>query len=220
MYWPLRLRLGLHGSRKRRKTRPSHWQGVLIDDDSGTETPLAIEVGKFPPLYVIAEFPPPGILLNRPLSDSNPELQIKLKGDAQELERFTRELGASRFEIEFNWHWDAFNRLLAKIGHAFAVAILGMDGFEHFLTPLILGQSAYFSHYIGGVTSQMDELAPPRDLQLGIREIDTQPMVFARTTIFGNRRFPTYEIVVGRITDLDLIRRKIALTAQRYSSRS
>jgi hypothetical protein len=144
MYWPLRLRLGVRG--RRRKQRITHWQGVVIDDDTGIETPVAFEVEKIPRIYVVAEFPSPGILKGLIPIDSNPEFKLHLKGDKTELQQFMVAMGVAKQEVVFDWHWGPFNRLLAKIAHAYAVASLGLDGFEHFLPPLIVGDAPYFSH--------------------------------------------------------------------------
>src|SRR4051794_10469240 len=45
MYWPLRLRLGIMGSRKRRKERLTHWPAVLIDNDRQEEMPIGGQAG-------------------------------------------------------------------------------------------------------------------------------------------------------------------------------
>jgi hypothetical protein len=88
--------------------------------------------------------------------------------------------------------------MLAKITHAFAAGVMGLSRFDPFLPSIILGKSHNFSHYIGGITSPEDELQPPTDLEIGMKECGTEQLIFVRTTIFGNRRFPTYEIIVGR----------------------
>jgi hypothetical protein len=43
-----------------------------------------------------------------------------------------------------------FGRMLAKIGHSYTVAQLGLDGFKPVLTNIIRGQRPFFlTHYIG-----------------------------------------------------------------------
>jgi hypothetical protein len=164
---------------------------------------------------VVADLPPPGILTNQPLSDKSPEMRLLQKGNPDELAAFTREIGASGFEIQSNWDWVAFNQLLAKIAHSYATAMVGLVGFEPYLPPLILGTAYYFSHYIGGIENPADAVVPPQDLSLGWKTIAAGVMLVARTTIFGGNRFPTYEVVVGRITDFDLIRTKSDCAALR-----
>ncbi len=58
---------------KRKKERPTHWQ-TLVSNGEKEET-VFTEVGKLPRTYVVVEMPPPGLLTDAPLSDSNPETQ-------------------------------------------------------------------------------------------------------------------------------------------------
>jgi hypothetical protein len=217
MYWPLRLSLGIRGGRKRKKKAPTHWRGIVVDDETGQEDSFEIEVGKFPRFYVTVEMPPPGIINDLPPTDKSPELKLYLKADQEGLKAFVESLGASSYEIGFNWRWDAFNQLLAKIAHAYSAGLAGFDGIEYLLPPLIVGGSACFSYLIGGIDDPSQELEPPADIQLNYRKIRDELYLSVKTTIFGNKRFPTYEIISGRIIDLDMVRRKIAVAQERIA---
>jgi hypothetical protein len=212
MYWPLRLRLGWLESRKHKKDRPTHWPGLIIDGEK--EENHLIEIGKLPRTYVAVEMPPPGIITGEPLTDKNPELKLHLKGDKEELAKFCEEQEAGKFDFQYDWHWGSFNRMLAKIAHARLVSICGLEDVEHFLPALIKGESPFFSQFIGGVEHERCALLPPDDLALGIRYIRAQRYIFVRTTFFGQGRFPSHEIISGRIIDFDLIRTKIACAQQ------
>lgn len=208
MYWPLRMRVGLLGSRKHKKQRPTHWPGVLTDGDDIQHMP--IEVGKFPRVYSVMEMAPPGLLTGQPLSSGNPEMKIHLKGDQDELKRFLTEIGAGKSEFTQTLEWAPFSRMIAKICHAYAISVIGLEGVEFFLPKLIRGESDHLAQFVGGVSNKTDELEPPNDLAVGVQEIRSKPHLFARTTVFGNKRFPTYETIVGRITNLNLIQAKLA----------
>jgi hypothetical protein len=45
---------------------------------------------------------------------------------------------------------DTFMRSLAKIGYAYAVALLGYGSFTPLVTPYILGKSKTGCHWVGG----------------------------------------------------------------------
>ena len=64
MYWPLRLSLGLLGSPKHKRERPTHWKTIIIDGER--EDALSVEVGKLPRTYIVFEYPPAGILTGAP----------------------------------------------------------------------------------------------------------------------------------------------------------
>lgn len=207
MYWPLRLRLGLVGSRKHKHERPTHWPGVLVDE-GGNEEDRPIEVGKFPRVYSVMEFAEPGLRSGSPPSEGNPEMKLHLKGDREEMAQFLSEAGAERGEFTQTLQWAPFARMIAKIGHAFAVSQVGLQGVEFLLPPIVRGTSAHISSVVGGVAIGK-ELSPGTDLAVATEEIGGRPYLVAYTTIFGNDRFPTYQAVVGPITDLLTIRAKM-----------
>lgn len=212
MYWPLRLKLGFVGSRKHRKERPTHWLGVLQDGDKIED--MAFEVGKFPRVYATMKFASPGILRNEPPNDRNPQMSFLIKGDENEVAAFMKELGVGRLKITSTLQWGPFARMIAKICHAFAVSVVGLEGIDFYLPPLIRGKSDHLAQFVGGVDLEDESLVPPVDLLVTERVVNGQPHLIARTTIFRDRRFPTYEAIVGRILDPDLIRAKIASAQQ------
>jgi hypothetical protein len=208
MYWPLRLRMGMKGSRKHKKERPTHWAGVIEDGQDINQ--VLIEVGKLPRIYAVMVMPPPGILTGAPPTESNPEIQVQLKGDNAELAQFLKEIDVGHFEFTFNLQWHAFSRMIAKICHAFVVGMVGLDGIDFLLPPLIREQSNYLAQFVGGVSATEDALLPPNDLGLALKQVHGGPYIVGRTTMFGNNRFPTYEAVVGKVLDQDLIFTKLA----------
>lgn len=207
-YWPLRLRLGLKGSRKHKRSRPTHWSGILQDEDRIEIT--AIEVSKLPLIYCVPEIEQPGIYCGAPLTTGNPKIELKLRGSREELAKLLKEQDAGRFEIVFEFQWVPFLRMIAKICHAYAVSVVGLDGIDFYLPPLIRGETAELAHFVGGIGSSNNALRPPSDLALDITYINDIPHLVGRCTIFGEDLFPTYQAVVGKILDLDLVHEKMA----------
>ena len=69
-----------------------------------------------------------------------------------EIKRKYRSNSVSIVGIDKSHRMDAgdFGRMLAKIGHSYAVAELGLDGFKPVLTNIIRGQRPFsLTHYIG-----------------------------------------------------------------------
>jgi HNH endonuclease len=201
MYWPLRLKLGLPSSRKRKKTKPTHWRAVRVDESKGTSEDILVPIKDLPQQYIVVEMPPPGIISDLPLSESNPEMKIQLRANQSEMGKFLDAHKVANWQSEFDFDWFSFCRMLAKIGHAHSVATCGFTGIQYYLPSIILGEAHHISHFIGGVAEKVDELEPPAALHLGLRIIRGEIHVHERMTFFGNRRFPTYEVITGRITD-------------------
>lgn len=212
MYWPLRLTLGIKGSKKHKTERPTHWMGVLEDGDSIQDAP--IEVGRFPAIYTVMEFAPPGLLIGLPMHSGNPEMKLRLKASDTEIRALCDDLGVGNLKVEHTLQWAPFARMIAKICHAYAVSVVGLEGMRFYLPELILGTSGHLSHHVGGLSDPTHELKPPHDLGLAIQTFNGAPHIVGRTTLFGANRFPTYEAVVGEILDLDLITRKISCAQQ------
>ena len=206
MYWPLRLSLGVIGNRKH-KDRPTHWPGVLQVNDRIEDMP--IEVGKFPQIYAVMEMPPPRILSGAVATPEMPQLRIIIKPSKAELAKIAAQWGADQIEFKSEIVWGTFARMIAKICHAYAVSVVGLDGVDFFLPPLIVSPSDYIAHYVGGVDDPEHQLAPPHDLALRVQDIDGRPYLVAFTTILGANRFPTYQCIVGEILNLDLIRERM-----------
>lgn len=211
MYWPLRLRTGLLGSRKHKRERPTYWSGVIQDGNSIEDCP--IEIGQLPRIYSVMEMVPPGILSGQTPTDRNPEMKLVLKGDRDEIATFVQSIGAGKLHVTQTLEWAPFSRMIAKICHSYVVGIVGLEGIELFLPALIRGESNSLAYYVGGAAAS-ETLPPEHDLRLVLRGIDGDAYVCAFTTFFGAGRFPTYQSIVGRIVDLDLILTKIACAQQ------
>jgi hypothetical protein len=84
--------------------------------------------------------------------------------------------------------------MLAKIAHSYAVAEVGLDGFEHFLPEMILGKCMYFSHYVGN--GIVHEAATPELPTLTMDTIDDLIVVYVR--LYARYGLASYMVVVGR----------------------
>lgn len=217
MYGMLRLRLGIQGSRKRRKQRPTNWP-VSVHPEGQNPFLSNPPISSLPLVYFAPVLPAPGIKSGEPISDGHPSFDIKMVGSRSELRKFTKSQGSDRLELSGLVDVFSFARVIAKIGHAFAAAEVGLDGIEQFLPPIILGAETSRFHYVGGVTPDVEPLPPKHRLALGFFELNSETFLTTVVRPIDHEHFPTYEAVVGRVTDRDLISRKTAAAAQRIDS--
>jgi hypothetical protein len=121
MVWALRRTLGMRGKRRPRRDGKPYAEEAMHDK-------IAVK-GALP---VFSR--PPGLLVGQTYLDDVP-LEIVVFYDAGQIGHFGK-AGATA-------HVDpmATIRMLAKIAHATAVGLCGLDGFDPFLVDLILGRS-------------------------------------------------------------------------------
>jgi hypothetical protein len=106
----------------------------------------------------------------------------------------------------------SFGRLLAKIGHAYAVAEYGLDSFEPLLLDLILGRDDKIAYLVGGSRDPLPD--PPvvkggqfrHHQQLGIYTMAARHFLCARLQLFSVIGLPVYWVVVG-IPSAELVQR-------------
>jgi hypothetical protein len=106
-----------------------------------------------------------------------------------------------------------FMRMLAKIGHAFAVATRGKDAFTPMLPELILGKNNA-ARWLIGVDPDAEKLPPhplPHDLSLEIIKVSTGTYLVAAIRLFASIGMPKYRVVVGQLNRRQLLRLIIKL---------
>jgi hypothetical protein len=94
-------------------------------------------------------------------------------------------------------------RMLAKIAHALAVAELGLDGFEHKLPALILGDDLSLAAYLVGdyaAPFPMPKRPPNHQVAWGITPYGADWNIFVRIRLFSvHPGVPAYSVIVGRL---------------------
>jgi hypothetical protein len=97
-----------------------------------------------------------------------------------------------------NIQLDSLQRLMAKIGHGYAVAELGLTGFTPFLIDCILGRE---ENHPWGLFGCVDDPAQPSGAyQIGLSEwpVNDDVLIAVDVRLFGTLPFPRYRVVVGR----------------------
>jgi HNH endonuclease len=164
-----------------------------------SQTTLSVNVDDHPGILVTPELSEmPGMLLGRGLVDApGPLFKVGLTGMHEDIGRRVRQFGNN--QINFTRPFSSLDlfQMLAKIGHAYAAAELGIAGFDPVLGPLILdGDESIATHYIGG---EQDGGEPEGQLHRICLVPQLQSsVVLVRLRLFAHvARSPVYYMVCG-----------------------
>jgi hypothetical protein len=133
---------------RRPKQRPNH---LLLD--GGIKMPVDSLVGTVPTVH----FKPPGFLLpSEEITDSwvGTTLGVLTK-NPKNLAGWD-EFNQKQFSFTQEFDLDSYSLLIAKIGHCVAVGTLGIDNFDHWLTPFILNKETKGIQYLVGGVSEIE----------------------------------------------------------------
>jgi hypothetical protein len=156
MLGPFRIRLVL--PTRRPKKRPSELPIEFIQP-GGQRKRRSVPVEEFPATCLGFRWPAPGLIRLQPPSENfegelvarfiNEELRKHATPDGQKVK-----LGSINMLL--------FARMLAKIGHSYAVADLGLSMFRPLLPDFILGKSSAAPWLVGGDASSQAPDTEPR----------------------------------------------------------
>lgn len=96
----------------------------------------------------------------------------------------------------------AFARMLAKMGHAFAAAKLGLDGFRPLLTGLIREQTDEYAEFIGGDPRPSPRKAVGHQMQINCIDIKGVEYAVVAIQLFAKFGAPVFQVVVGQVESL------------------
>jgi hypothetical protein len=202
MLKPFRARAGLPS----RDGHPSQWPLGIINTRDEVDL-VEVEITQHPSSFVLAIFPPPGILLGQEPTSSFEILRAWIHAPhAADARDHIAERGGVGF-VAGRFFPIRFGRMLAKIAHGIAVSVYGPDGFVPLLPDLILGKSNAVPHLIGTEytdprTAQLDlEPVPDKLHVLNIAEYlvnERENFIIASIRLFAYLGAPAYSVVVGR----------------------
>ena len=196
-YLALRTKAGFPTYRPRK--RPRSFDVIAMMPD-GSRRKISVAANKYPTLYPILHLPPPGILTNAALQDTNPEIRIDLAGNQDELTALSAGIpNAHGLEFPIQISWDSLCRSIAKIAHSYTVGTCGFVGYTQLLPPLILGDYPYLSHLVGGAVTVKESRVSKSSDGLAL-SIDPEGHIVVNVDILGGR-LPTYSAVSGRVTN-------------------
>jgi hypothetical protein len=161
--------------------------------------PIKVEIDEFPGLLFSFDFDPPGLVMKRALTEA-----FAGRVTFTHLPGFPDRMANLNFkhrvkeEVSLAMPADAtdLGRMLAKIGHAYAVAEIGLGSFRPYLLDIILNRPPlHIGHYVGGFGH-----APAGS---DLHDIRIEPdfwgpeSVAIEIQLFAARSMPTYVVIVG-----------------------
>lgn len=132
--------------------------------------------------------------------------RVQIATQADFNERAMKTIGAGRFRYGFKLHAGVYGQLIAKTCHAFAVAHLGVDGFEPFLTDYIMAtQPRFDSYHLASTTfPPQTEFLHEISLQsifvpaVSIVGVGSREVYAVRWRMFGQLSGPVFTAIVGK----------------------
>lgn len=211
-----RVRYGIRTRhpKKRPKTFP-----LNVKNADGTTTRKEVPVSEYPAVAMLFRLDKCNYLLGRPPFDPRFDWIPVPYMDHDHLKDALRNhawdgVTAKRMAI------NEFARMLAKIGHSFAVAEVGLAAFRPLATDIIRGRASNYGYLVGG---SMDLLPAVKDagdheLALGVRQksgaLNYDVVVSIR--LFQQMGSPSYHVVVGRAET----EQQVAIMKEYFSDRS
>jgi hypothetical protein len=111
-------------------------------------------IGQFPMVH----FQQPGFLRSpneHPMSWVGTKLEVKSK--EPKVKDVWRGKSSSKIQFELSFDLDSYALIMAKIGHCIAVGALGVNNFDHWVVPYILGHEKEGLPFFTGGTSKPED---------------------------------------------------------------
>jgi hypothetical protein len=189
-----RTRFKASSRRRRPKTLPVTYIGV-----DGKRRTKQVAPEDHPTTIFIVAPPPPRLLRDIFPPWTHDASRLWIHGDGMNLEKHPVFAG-ERMELgAFNEL--AYARMMAKIGHSFAVAILGIEGFKPFLTDFIRERSGDYTDFIGGDPRPSPKKPVKHQMQLNRHEISGVLHAVVAIQLFAKFGAPVFQVIAGQIQD-------------------
>lgn len=198
-----RIHLGIGWGRK--SEQPDVLGGVYVRTGTGFSH-RRVAIGDHPFILTMLDLEPPGVLRGTDSSVGYTKVRAwfyNLQGDTQAR---AGKFGEGRVRLEQITYIPEFPRMLAKIGHSFACAVLGADSFDPALLDIISGKSTGFAYLIGGADEYLKTMNDSRELLHNVwlnsalhpNNLNDRPLIVCAVQLFSCLESPIYQVVVGR----------------------
>lgn len=195
MVWPLRIELGMRGTRRR---RPPDAIEIEAFSERYEMVKTSVAPNAVPASAALPHFPPPGYLAGRDPNEiiDPPYSEIHTFGNVLRIIRAVRSgvYGVSRVIPAFS-----FMRMLAKIGHCEAIARIGPD-LDSLLCNVIRGMGQNCSHFVGSFadTAAAQDDGVSHWIQLEAVDFQGRKLLVASIRLFAIAAGPMYQVVIGQ----------------------
>ena len=175
----------------------------------GSVKSISVPTGEHPVGLVLPVLDEPRILGGLPEFETQ-TIQIRFWRHGPPLDKFKQfnEKHGSR-AVAVNMDLLSFSRMLAKIGHAYATAVLGIDGFTPLLPKLIRGEISNWSHYVGGYGGKTPNVTSDKEMHvLGLEPVEVNGRLYliGMVRLFSRFGAPSYACAVGFMNSSQLER--------------
>lgn len=179
---------------RRPKERPTVLHINRVNPDQ-TLSRMEFPVAQCPKHLVLPQLMRPGILEG---ASPSPVLRFDtwFGFDTDDMQTFTAKYGETVVKPE-RFPIGAFGLMLAKIGHSFAVAIYGVDGFKPLLLDLIFGRYKTPSYLIGGGPGTHRDPHETHYIEAMRTPLGNITYVVINCQLFAVHGAPIYNIVAG-----------------------
>lgn len=198
-FWAARTHMGF---RSRHKERPSSLKLRISLTDRTKSITLPIE--DFPSALLLPYYNTPFSLRDGPHTDNRDNLHGMWHHIIRHDQDRLNSLGIGH-SVPVTLDLWSFAKMLAKIGHAFAVGVLGLNKFKPLLLDTIFDEAVDPHHLVGG--SPNPQLRTPKSLHqttLRILEYPHRDLVVADIQLFSAWGAPLYHVIVGEAPPLAL----------------
>jgi hypothetical protein len=202
VYRVLREKLGYP---HRHKETPRNKFPIFIPTPGGgKDTRVDILLSDYPHAHFFLTPPAPGLLIGVPLNFNygleprwfRAQATFKIGETPENLKKYGVDSAFSNPSLDLM----SFCKMLAKIGHSYAIAELGVNKFIPLLRDVILGKEKNVFHFVGGKADSQQLPPSSRPYEIGLEEqiVDGVTYLVASIRIFATLEgSPTYLVVVG-----------------------
>jgi hypothetical protein len=216
MFKSLRLERNIRGKKRKGKKRPTH---LPIIEEFSPQVELSertlVPIQDYPSHLILPIFEEPGILLRR-----EPTIEFRnvnflflyvyndVSNNAEARVERLKKSGLTGVKVYEEFRFGEFVRMLAKIGHAFAMAEFGAGVFEPLLLKVIRENDLFGPYLVGGTSGRSPPDAELHRVHTELWDLDNQALIIARIRLFADLSplIPVYTVVVGRLLDRTLYR--------------
>jgi hypothetical protein len=202
LFGKFRIKHNLRTRRKRERPKELTAYATVNPNKPGQFTKTVnLPAKEYPTELFLYKFKMAGALLGAPANVNTLEWVPVGVANHDEMAEFEKEHGG-RFTTRTKMVPIELGRMLAKIGHSFAVANLGLHAFSPLALDVILCRTDNISYVVGG-SWDLEPPVPGADhlvsLEYRVEPLIRRSLVVAHIRLFANIQTPSYHVVVGRI---------------------
>lgn len=191
-----RYQFGITGKKRKTPRKTTEPFELIIDNK---EYIKEIEISRYPVRLILPWMPPPRILEMPQGGESNVHrYSVVHCYEDDELDNIRQEFGAQAVRFRSGtFNVLPFGRMLAKVGHSAAAAVIGVDYFRPMLLPVIFGDSSFRSDYLVGSTSAYYTRESSHLVRVEWIKVDGRDLLAVFIRLFPKIPLPEYVVIAG-----------------------